>query len=594
MNAIFNNPLVYLARKMWRYAEGKRRRIVLYVFLFVVANVVWALEPLVIGKILNVVQAQGVHWENLAYLLGFLAIFLLQELFFWCFHGPARVIENNTAFAIRANYKNFLLQGVLDLPIEWHVDHHSGDTIDKIEKGTGALFDFARSSFEIIQAIVLLATAYVALAFYDARITALVFGITLFTFYVLIRFDRVLVPGYKIVNWGENKISSKIFDFVSNVTTVIILRIKSSVLGAIAAQIQEPLSQYRKNSVHNEWKWFSAAFIGRLAVVAAIAIYIIVQLEAEYVILTGTIYIIYGYVNQVRETFFRFAYLYGDVVHRRTAVMNAEEISKEFTPSSDSRGAVLPPGWSTFAIDGLSFSYHAAEGADLHLEDVSMKIRKGERVALIGESGGGKSTFLKLVRDLYHPKPFRLLVDGKEIPGGFAAISDSVTLVPQDPEIFATTIRENITLGADYTDEHIKVFTDLARFSEVVGRLPKGLESSIVEKGVNLSGGEKQRLALARGLLASADKEIVLLDEPTSSVDFSNELAIYENIFTAFARKTIISSVHRLHLLSLFDSVYFFREGKVIAAGSFEELKASSVEFQDLWANYIKTRDAGA
>ncbi|MEK7110881.1 MAG: hypothetical protein AAB867_03440, partial [Patescibacteria group bacterium] len=144
--------------------------------------------------------AQGVHWENLAYLLGFLAIFLLQELFFWCFHGPARVIENNTAFAIRANYKNFLLQGVLDLPIEWHVDHHSGDTIDKIEKGTGALFDFARSSFEIIQAIVLLATAYVALAFYDARITALVFGITLFTFYVLIRFDRVLVPGYKIVN----------------------------------------------------------------------------------------------------------------------------------------------------------------------------------------------------------------------------------------------------------------------------------------------------------------------------------------------------------------------------------------------------------
>jgi ABC-type multidrug transport system fused ATPase/permease subunit len=117
------------------------------------------------------------------------------------------------------------------------------------------------------------------------------------------------------------------------------------------------------------------------------------------------------------------------------------------------------------------------------------------------------------------------------------------------------------------------------------------LDSSIVEKGVNLSGGEKQRLALARGLLASEDKDILLLDEPTSSVDMNNELIIYQNIFEAFKGKTIISSIHRLHMLSLFDTVHFFKNGKIIASGSFDELNQIQRSFKiygiDIWKRKI-------
>jgi ABC-type multidrug transport system fused ATPase/permease subunit len=109
---------------------------------------------------------------------------------------------------------------------------------------------------------------------------------------------------------------------------------------------------------------------------------------------------------------------------------------------------------------------------------------------------------------------------------------------------------------------------------------------------VNLSGGEKQRLALARGLLASEHKDILLLDEPTSSVDFSNELKIYQNIFNAFPGKTIVSSIHRLHLLSLFDSVYLFKGGALVAEGTFEDLKSNSADFRELWDKYVKARDA--
>jgi ABC-type multidrug transport system fused ATPase/permease subunit len=107
--------------------------------------------------------------------------------------------------------------------------------------------------------------------------------------------------------------------------------------------------------------------------------------------------------------------------------------------------------------------------------------------------------------------------------------------------------------------------------------------SDIREKGVNLSGGQKQRLALARGILAARDSGIVLLDEPTSSVDPRTEALIYEGLFQAFADKAIISSIHRLHLLPRFDYVYVLDQGRIAAEGTFDELLQNSPAFHDLW-----------
>jgi len=190
---------------------------------------------------------------------------------------------------------------------------------------------------------------------------------------------------------------------------------------------------------------------------------------------------------------------------------------------------------------------------------------------------------LKLIFELKNSNKVQVLENG------FKSISSEIALIPQDPEIFSTTIKENITLGVGHNLNYIKRFTDMAKFTEIVGRLPKGFSSSIVERGVNLSGGEKQRLALARGLMACEDKEIILLDEPTSSVDFKNEFLIYQNIFEKFKKKTVVSSIHRLHLLPLFDRICIFKNGKIIESGSFEELMKKSESFKKMIENYNKT-----
>ncbi|MBC7892997.1 MAG: ABC transporter ATP-binding protein, partial [Sphingobacteriaceae bacterium] len=241
----------------------------------------------------------------------------------------------------------------------------------------------------------------------------------------------------------------------------------------------------------------------------------------------------------------------------------------------------LPESWRNIALDGLSFHYNdTAPG----LQHLSIRLRRGQKIAFIGESGSGKSTLLALLRGLYDPQPGgTVTVDDQEID--FGSLADTVTLFPQEPEIFENTIRYNITLGLPFPDDDVAEVCRVAQFAEVVAGLPQGLDSHIQEKGVNLSGGQKQRLALARGVLAARSSQIVLLDEPTSSVDPKTEGQIYDTLFRAFANKAVVSTLHRLYLLSKFDYVYVLERGRIVEEGTFEELRQNGPVFGELWAH---------
>ncbi len=579
------NPIIYLMRKTWRYSDNKKR-VTIFIVMSILANLMGLIEPLIIAKVLNTIQEQGVTKDNMYSIIGYFAIFIILWIILWALHGPSRVIERRNAFICRANYKKYLIDGTLDLPAEWHTDHHSGDTIDKIEKGTAGLYEFSGHIFEIISAFVKLIGAYIALVYFNIHSTYIVLVMMILTFSIILRFDKTLVKMLKELYRKENRISEKIFDIISNITTVIILRIERLVSKAILKRIMDPFKLYSRHAALDETKWFTVSFFSSIMMFLVLSSYVFFNIETG--LLVGTIFALYGYLIKITNVFFHFAYRYGDIVKWRTQVANAEEISDGFKERKKVAQETMD-SWKELSVRNLKFSYHMSE-TDLHLDNVSMNIKKGQRVALIGSSGSGKTTFLKLMRDLYHPGKVSVKIDDKEMDYGFKSISSKIALIPQDPEIFSTTIKENITLGVQHTLKDIKKYTDMACFTNVVKRLPNKWSSSIVEKGVNLSGGEKQRLALARGLMASKDKEIILFDEPTSSVDMKNELKIFENIFKRFKKKTIIASVHRLHLLMLFDYIYFFKNGKIIAEGNFRTLLKESADFQKIWDKYQKTK----
>lgn len=124
-----------------------------------------------------------------------------------------------------------------------------------------------------------------------------------------------------------------------------------------------------------------------------------------------------------------------------------------------------------------------------------------------------------------------------------------------------------------------------AHFTDLVKHLPKGLATNIQEKGLNLSGGQRQRLALVRGLLAAQTSDIMLLDEPTSSVDPKTEFEIYHKLLGEFADKAVVSTLHRLHLLPMFDYIYILRNGRIVDEGSFVQLRQNSTVFGEMWAH---------
>ena len=561
----------------------------LYVCLFLGSNTVDLLEPFVIAYTLDTIAREGVNADNLNKIILLFTSFIILTIAFWAFHGPARVIENRNAFFARANYRQHLLEGTLSLPAAWHTDHHSGDTIDKIEKASRALFDFGSSTFEVIESILKLVTSFAVLLYFDVPSSIIVVAMVVLTIATVLKFDKRLESQYDQLNKNENEISAKVFDVISNVSTVIILRIEKLVSKSIVKKILQPLPLFMKNNKTIEVKWFIVSMCAGIMVFLVMCSYFYGHVRAGIPITIGAVFLLYNYTNRVSEIFYRFAYQYGNLVQNQARIRNVESIENDFEKIEKSQVPDAPSNWSTLDIKNLSFAYQSSSRLDL--DKVSMSIKRGERIALIGHSGSGKTTFLKLLRGLYNPKRVDIVMDGQKLDHGLQAISSQMALIPQDPEIFSTTIKENITMGVSHTMDTIRKYTDMAAFTKVAERLPKKWDSSIVEKGVNLSGGEKQRLALARGLLACADKSIVLLDESTSSVDPKNEAIIYDNIFETFKDKSVLASIHRLHLLRSFDTIYFFEGGKIIGSGSFEQLLVSSAKFKDMWEKYQHSRE---
>ncbi|MFV9866723.1 MAG: ATP-binding cassette domain-containing protein, partial [Rickettsia conorii subsp. raoultii] len=186
---------------------------------------------------------------------------------------------------------------------------------------------------------------------------------------------------------------------------------------------------------------------------------------------------------------------------------------------------------------------------------------------------------------LYTPSHVDLKIDEVHF-NSLEPLQTITTLIPQDPEIFENTIAFNITMDLPTELDKIHHVVKLSGFSNVLDTLPTGLKTDIREKGLNLSVGQKQRLALARGLFAARFSSLILMDEPTSSVDLPTEQEILLQIINDFSESAMIISLHRLHLLPNFDSVIMLNNGKVIASGSVSMLLNKSGPVRDLWQAY--------
>ena len=511
---------------------------------------------------------------------------------FWIFHGIGRVLEGLTGFYVQRNYTNSKIGKILKLPVGWHKDHHSGDTIDKVNRGRGAIGNFSEYGIvQIVYAIINVFGSVVILFFIDKVISvfALVFSISILI--VIMNIDKKLGRYYRELNKYSNKLSSAIFDYLSNIMTVITLRLKKTVSQEIDEKFMAAYTVQKKAKILNEFKWGFASVAITFMTVLALSYRSYIDYYAEGIILVGTLYMLYGYLRAVGQTFYEFASMYGDIMKYDARIQGAYPIDDAFEKIGSGANRKISDNWREIELKGLDFAYDMDVNG-YNLKDVDFKFKKGQKIALVGESGSGKSTILCLIRGLYPPNKGDVYIDGVKSSNCIEGLKRRVTLIPQDPEIFNNTLKYNITMDLRTNKKELEKAIRMAQFGDVVKRLEKGLDTNVLEKGVSLSGGEKQRLALVRGLLAAKESDIVLLDEPTSSVDSMNEMKIHDNIFREFKKKTVISSIHRLHLLDKFDYIYMFERGKVIAEGSLGKIMGNA-KFRRIWKKYGVGRNHG-
>lgn len=424
------------------------------------------------------------------------------------------------------------------------------------------------------------------LSFYSGLVTV---GISVLAIIVVILFDKKLTRLYDKIYRAENYVAAAIHDYLTNIGTIITMRLTGRAMKDVSARIDAYSSDFKRSVILNEVKWAIISFIVALMTIGILALHIYEVIRSGNALLVGTLYTLFAYLQNVGTSFYMMAWKYSTHVEQAASVNSARDLIQDADSNQRIRNYTMPPNWQEIVLRDLSFTYVDEKKKRHHLENVNMRIGRGQKIALIGPSGCGKSTTLALLRGLFPVKSGQLEVDGKIMPHVLAHMFGYVTLIPQEPEIFENSIGYNLTLGARVSAADLKSVLAISRFDEVLKRIPKGVNANIVEKGVNLSGGEKQRLALARGLIAAKDSNFLFLDEPTSSVDPRNELKIYEKLFAVYHKKTVISALHRLHLLKLFDYIYLFDEGKVIEEGTLAELLERGETFQKMWTVYFKT-----
>ena len=230
------------------------------------------------------------------------------------------------------------------------------------------------------------------------------------------------------------------------------------------------------------------------------------------------------------------------------------------------------------AIKNLSFQYEDRKIID----DLSLSIKKGEKIAFVGESGSGKSTLIKILLGLLKYSQGKVRLGDMELRGiCLDNLYDRVSFLSQDAPVFDGTIKENLVFDRMVPEEQIRDALREVQLSHLVENLAEGLSTEIGEKGTCQSGGEKQRLALAR--LWFQTPELVILDEATSAMDNLTEENVMKSIMSKLKDKTVIAIAHRLNSISGFDRIILFREGKIVGQGTFEELLRTDSYFMDLY-----------
>ena len=571
-------------KQVWSYILRSAKPFPLSVSIMFLVAVIWSVDlsvrPYLIKTILNRL-ADGSQTDVFHYLAGPIALYLFMYVSLTTsFRAYGYFVEIKMIPKLRERIANDAFGLLVDKSHNYYQNNFSGSLSNNVNVLTSSVPD-------LLQIVVdRFFSHFLALliAIFTLWQVSPIFAVSMLIWTSLFLIASLLLSGrlaQQADAWSEygSIITGKIVDALSNILSIRLFAAKKPEKRILSAVFDGAVKAEQKLQWSYFWMWFAYGY--SFFILQILNFYFLCKGRQEGWISVGDFALvlvinisIIDFLWQVAKEFSQFSKLYGRITQALRDILEVPELIDQI----NAKELLVTHGKITF--DNVKFHY---KGTEPLFQNKSIEINAGQKVGLVGYSGGGKSTFVNLILRLYDVTDGAILIDGQDIRDVTQdSLRENIAMIPQDPSLFHRSLMENIRYGrADSTDEEVIEAAKKAHAHEFISTLPQGYDSLVGERGVKLSGGQRQRIAIARAILKNAP--ILILDEATSQLDSVTESLIQESLWELMQNKTTIVIAHRLSTLLHMDRILVFDKGKIVEDGTHSELLSRAGLYKYLW-----------
>ncbi len=592
------------AWELWRelprvrpYLAPYRRTLILVTILTIGVALFGLAEPWPLAVILN----QVLHEENptgiiasiygsnpdaifvlISMLVARFLIVVVGNVFTVLIHYLGAKTEQNMVLDLRSD----LFQHVQKLSLTFHDERQTGALMSQINTQASAVGNIVMVVPPIAEAAVTLVGMLVIAALVDWELALLSLIVIPFLYWSFGVYGRRVVPRLQRVQELEWRSLSIVHEAMAMLRVIVTFgreghehrKFKEQGQSAVDERVKLTVSQ----SVYTLGVQTATAAGGSL--IMGVGSWHVMQGKlsvGELIVLLTYIISVYQPLEQISGTV--------GMIHEQLVQFNASValLDKEPEVKEKPEAVALEEGHGAVGLERVSFAY---EGRERTLDDISLRVQPGESVAVVGHTGAGKSTLMSLLIRFYDPKAGRITIDGVDIRDlKLESLREQISVVLQEPLLFSGTIAENIRYGRlDATDNEIEAAARAANAHDFIAALPDGYQTVLGERGAQVSGGERQRICVARAFLK--DAPILILDEPTSSIDSKTEVAILDALDDLMEGRTSFMIAHRLSTVRHADQILVLDKGRMVERGTHDELVGQDGIYHQLYLAQTKER----